>query len=217
MPQQPSGMNSDNGCILTAGFVCNGEAFAYVMPLVTDATSLGLDEQCKDCATSFQDAVLGDVLSCLSVDGFCSYIQATGMTPGAVPFRIPYGPSDNPGTDSGSAAPTQVAALGVIYQDPADEGIGVKRIRQARTFFAGLSLTSLNGNFIGSTLRTSINTVMTELQAGFVSEMSSSNKWYRVLDVPKPTSSGQTVKRLLVPEVRGGVYTQKRRLVPRQS
>ena len=217
MAQQPSGMTSDNGAILTVGMVCSNERFAYVMPIVTDSTSLDASTMCKDACLSFEAGPLTDILALTSVDAYCTYIQATGMTPGSVPYREPFNSTDHPGVETGAALPTQVAALGVIYQDPADEGIGVKRIRQARIFLTALSGGQVNNNEVNSTLLTNILNLMIDLQAGWSSSLDSSHSWYRVLDVPKPTSTGQPVKRLLVPDARGGIYTQKRRLTPRLS
>lgn len=217
MAQQPDGMTNTTGVIMTFGMVCSNERFAYVMPLATNNTALALDNQCKDAVVSAIVGILDDLMNMHSVDCYCAFVQATGMTPGYIPWRTAFISTDHPGTDTGAALPTNVSALGIIYQDPADEGIGAGRIRQARTFFTAMAGNRINNNELTTTYAGFVFDFMTELQAGWVSDNDGAKKWYRVLDVPKPTSTTVAVKRLLVPDARGGVYTQKRRLVPRVS
>lgn len=215
MPQQPSGMTNTNGCILTVGCVVESEAFQLVMPIVTDSTTLNAGNLCQDGVNSFETAMLVFLTPIMSVGAYISSLQCTGMVPGNVPFRTPYSPTTHPGTATGDPLPSQVAALGVIYQDPDDEGFGTSKIKLAKTFFGGISRDNVVGNLIDNTLTNAVLSFMQSCQNGWASSADSSANWYRVLDVPKPTTDGTAVKRLLAPEVRGGIYTQKRRLLPR--
>jgi hypothetical protein len=210
-------MKNDNGVILTIGCICNGEPFQLVMPLATDSSTLTDSNLCQDAVLSFDPGILPDLVPVMSSDAYVAFLQAVGMRPNKIPFRQPYQPTVYPGTAPAGAIPNQDAAIGAIYQDPNDLAAGQKRIRQARTFFAGLAHEQVSGNVITSTLASSIITVMNDLQGGWTSVADGSYNWYRVLDVPKPTSVSQPIRRLIAVEVRGSIYTQKRRVVPRLS
>jgi hypothetical protein len=214
MPQQPAGMTNTNGVILSVGLFVNSEPWQMVMPLVTDATSLDAATLCKDAAQSFEASIFADILPIISSDGYIAFVSAEGMTNGAIPWRDTYASTANPGTGAAGAIPTNACALGVIYEDPEDSTLGA-RIRLAKTFISGISHTDVIGNTITPDLATRINNFLLDLQAGFASIADVSSSWYRVLNVPQPRTNGAPVVRLLQPEARGGIYTQKRRLVPR--
>lgn len=215
MAQQPDGMTNEEGVILTVGIAGGGDSFQFVFPVVNPSTGLDLTNLCSDACNSFQDFAIPTLQPILSSDVYIAFVQGQGMVPGRIPFRNFYDSTTWPGTSAAGACPTNVAVLGIIYQDPADLDIGQKRILQSRTFFTGVAKSQLTDNAAQGTLLANILAFMQMLQAGFLSDFDSDSKWYRVLDVPKPLGTSHPIKRLLVPEVRGGIYTQKRRVVPR--
>lgn len=214
MAQQPAGMVNDNGVILTIGMYGNNEAYEHVMPFATNSEMLTPSNVCEDAVNSFVNSAITQLANLLSSDQYVAFVAAEGMVNGAIPFRTSFGPTDSAGNAAPPAVPTNACALGVIYQDPED-AIAGDRIRLAKTFFSGISTSQVTGNLITSTLITNIEIYVGLLQSGYPSTIDGASNWYRVLNVPKPRTTGQQVKRLLVAESRGGVYTQKRRLVPR--
>lgn len=214
MPQQPAGMMNDNGVILSVGMFGNGEAYEHVMPMATNSEMLTPANICQDAVNSFVNSAITDLANLLSSDQYVAFVAAEGMVNGAIPFRTSFGPMDSAGNAAPPAAPLNASALGVIYQDPEDATAG-DRIRLAKTFISGISTSQVTGNTITSTLITNIEIYLGLLQVGYPSTVDGASNWYRVLNVPKPRTTGQPVKRLLVAESRGNIYTQKRRLVPR--
>jgi hypothetical protein len=215
MAEQPAGMTNSNGVILSAGFFGNGEAFEIVLPLATNSTSLDDSNLCQDAAQAFEAGPLVvDLLAILSSSVSLVFVAAEGMTNGCIPWRDSFAIGVNPGTSGPVAAPTNACALGVIYQDPADVGFGT-RIAMAKTFFSGIATTQIVQNSITTALVALINTWLDDCQGGFPSILDPTFSWYRVLTVPKPRTAGTPIKRLLLPQARGNIYTQKRRLVPR--
>lgn len=215
--QQPDDMTCGKAAILTIGINVNGEACQYVFPIVTNATALTPANLCLDAVESFEDSLISDVQATLSSDNHVTFIQATGMIPGRIPFRKPYAPTVYPGTAAAGSVTSQVSALGIIYQDPEDETVPGGRIRQAKTFVTGMPHTFILGNQITGAFQTILQGFMEDLQSGWPSFIETSSNWYRILDKPPGAVTDTPVKRLLQAEVRGGIYTQKRRLTPRQS
>jgi hypothetical protein len=216
MSQQPDGMECGQAAILTLGWSCNNEPFQYVLPIVTDNPGMTADQLCADAVQAAEDSIVPDLQPCMSSGAFLTFIQATGVVPGKIPFRKGYVPTDFPGTSTANPLPTNTAALGVIYQDTEDVTPGA-RIRLAKTFITGLARLDVVGNDITPGLRTNILQLVNDMQGGWPTITSGGFNWYRMLDVPKPATNSTPVKRLLITEVRGGIFTQKRRLVPRNS
>lgn len=216
MPRQPSGMTVDNGVILSIGMFSLTEALEIVMPMATESTTMDGTNRCGDCVQSFIDAESADLQNIISVGTYITFIQAQGMTPGSIPFRQPFTATDLPGQRTGTPLPTQCAALGIYYEDPEDVPTGSK-IRVGKTFFGGISQEDVIENVLVNALITAIQTFTQAMQAGYPSELDLSSKWYRVVAAPRSGSGSTTINRSFSAGSRGGIYTQRRRLLPRLS
>lgn len=216
MSVQPSGMKNTDGVILTVGMFANGEAFEIVMPMVTDATSMDGSNICQDAVQSFEASAMELLQQCLSEDTSVVFVAGEGMVNGYIPWRDGFETGTHSGEVSSPAIPANACALGVVYQDPEDVTVNA-RIKLAKTFFSGVPKTLSAGNQIAPALVTTINAFLSAVVTGYPSVLHSASSWYRVLNVPKPRAAGTDVVRLLQPEARSNIYTQKRRVLPRLS
>lgn len=214
--QQPAGMTNDKGVIMTIGFVANGESFQIVLPCSTDSTAIDEDSICEDCVESYIGSDIGDMAAIIASDAYVSFVAGEGMTNGRIPYRHSFDPTAYVGTRTGLSAPTNVCGIAVYYCDPADL-LTDARMKTAKTFFSGLSKTDLIENQIVEALYTLIFSAASDLQGGFASLVDPGKNWYRVLAAPKTRTAGQTLQRAISPISRTGIYTQRRRLVPRAS
>lgn len=214
MAEQPAGMINSNGVVLSIGMFANGEAFEIVLPMVTPSTILDATNFCSDCVQSFENSPLPDLLACISVSTSVVFVAGEGMINGMIPYRDTFVIGTTPGTRGTGAAATNVAALGVLYEDPKDEPAG-ERMRIAKTFFSGIATADVDGNQIVAQLLANVQQFMQDCKDGWPSMLDGTSNWYRVLASPKPRTPGTPIKRVLVPEARTNVYSQKRRLVPR--
>jgi len=212
MAQQPTGMTSDNGVIVTLGLSVNGDRCAIVFPMVTDIAPTVPEHLCFNAVEAIRDGILDDLLAQLSSsDVFATFCQGEGMDDGKVPFREDYAAADHPGTRSGDAVPSQVAALMFFYADQEDLDPG-QRIREAKNFIPGITSDVMSGNIIGSGVPAALGDIATTLQAGVTGGGST---YYRVLAAPRPRGTAQAIKRIITGNCRGYVVTQRRRLIPR--
>lgn len=220
MAQQPAMLNQQ-GVILTIGMLCNYERLAIVEPYGIDLADVDRNTMCADLVSSWIDAVKTQFLACLSEDAAITFIQAEGMTDGAVPYREDYSPADNPGTYAETAEPTGITGLIVYYEDPADVEAG-KKMRVGKTFMPAVPVGQVSLQNISSTLQGKYATYAGLVRDGIDSDEHGGNKWYRVLSVPyelvdghRVRTPGMSIPRVVTPVVRGYVATQRRRMVPR--
>lgn len=214
MSVQPDGMKNTNGVILSVGMFSGGEAFEIVMPVVTDSTSMDGSNLCQDAAQAFEAGAMELLQQCLSNDTSVVFVSGEGMVNGYIPWRDGFDIGTHAGEVSSPSIPTSACALGVIYQDPSDVTVDA-RIKLAKTFFSGVPKSLVIGNIVQPALVTSIHDFLAMMVDGYPSILHTASSWYRVLNVPKPRVAGTDVVRLLLPEARSNIYTQKRRLVPR--
>jgi hypothetical protein len=214
MSDQPSGMRSNNGVIISIGMFCNGEAYEIVQPIATDSTSFDPSSICVDCVQSVVDSIVPDVQAIISSDAYIAFVSGECMLNGAVPARQSFPSTTFPGTAASGAVPTNVSAMCFFYQDPADATLG-QRMRIGKANFTGIAHADLVGNTLGSSLVTRMATFALDFQEGFASSSIPSSTYYRVLNAPKIRTSVQDIVRTISHGVRGVTYTQRRRLVPR--
>lgn len=211
---QPAGMTNDLGVILTVGLFCNGEAMQIVQPFATDSSALTPENVCSDAVASFALAAIDDLMDCLSSGCYCAFVGAEGMVNGTIPYRQNFASSDHPGTRDAGTLPTNVSALGIYYALPDDLPTGAK-MKVAKTFLGGLAQSDVIENTVVSAVVGALQTFLTLCLAGYASSNDTSANWYRVNSTPKTRVPGQAITRNQVALPRNGVYTQRRRLVPR--
>jgi hypothetical protein len=213
MAQQPAGMTSDNGVILTLGLNVNGDRCAIVIPVATDTPVSDPAMICADAVEAFVTAQLTSLLAMLSSDDvYATFCQGEGMDDGIIPYREDYPVDAHEGVRSGNALPSQVAGLLTWYADPADLSPG-DRIREAKNFIPGLVVSDVVNDVIESTVQSNLAAVALGMQTGMIGGGSST--WYRVLAAPRPRGTAAQLKRVLTGDCRGYVVTQRRRLTPR--
>lgn len=213
MAQQVVVPNSD-GAILTIGLLVNGERCANVEPYGLAGGGVGPVLLASDLCNSWLAGQLSNYLAMISSDAQITFLAAEGMQDGVVPQRLDFAPGTHVGTNAAGASPTQVAALIIYYEDPADVVPG-HRIRVAKTFVVGVPDGNIDGNAINSAQEGHLDNYGQQAQLGFASVLNPSSTWQRMLSVPKPRATPANIPRIVTFGARGGIYTQKRRLVPR--
>lgn len=209
---QPTGMQNDNGLILTIG-VGGADAglSAVVLPMCSDS-----DIDKNKSANSFIDGFTGDLSAftgIISSDAFIAFIQVEGMVDGIVPARKDFAPTDQPGTRGAGLAPAQVSALAYWYEDSRDVVGPTEKLRVGKCFLPGLCKDDVGAVGIVSDVVDQIGTWANDLQAGITD--GDGNTWYRVLAAPKPRTPGQDIRRTYANGGRNYICTQRRRLLPR--
>jgi len=210
--EQPSILNN-NGAIVTIGIRVNTDRCAIVMPFVTDDVVLDELTFCNDLVITAQTHILTSLTAVMSVQSYVSFIAAEGMIDGRIPYRVDYAPTDHPGLLTGPPVPSQVSGLVIWYEDPRDVVAGHK-LRVAKNFIPGLPSANVTGNIIDSALVDTLQALADNSQNGYETN-AGSGKWYRCLAAPRPRTPGTSCKRTTGQLGRDVVYTQKRRLIPR--
>lgn len=215
MPQQPAGMTSGQGAILTIGLNINTDRCAVVMPFALDGGAFDPASGPEALVESFQTGVLATFMGKIAdTNCYASFLSAEGMDDGCVPSRNDFVPTLFPGTDSGTPMPSQVAGLMAFYADPADLAPGA-RMACAKNFVPGIARSHVIGDTIDATYVTGLAAFALSLQTGFLNAGTGGGTWYRVLAAPRPRGSAVNLKRIINGDFRGYVVTQRRRLTPR--
>lgn len=225
-----TGNTNDNGVILSAGLLVNGDRCVMVMPLLYDGT-MDPVTGCVDAVAGFVSVPMAALIACLSSDAELTYVQAEGMVDGVVPYRTNFEAGSTPGTLSAGAMSSQVGALLDFYADPADLGPGDK-MAVARNTIPGIPKAEVAGDTISGVLKLLVEAFGATLQPGFLSSISPPNVWQRCLSVPvtvtpnplyppgRPKNfytrpAGQNVRRTVNYSCPGYVATIRKRLTPR--
>lgn len=215
MPEvdQPSGLNSAQGVILTVGIRTSGDRCAIVIPIVTDNVALDAKTLCQNAADSADSELIAILQPCLSEDAYISFVQTVGMVDGKIPARIDYGPTEFPGTGAATCETSQVAGLIGFYADPADLPAG-SRMRFSKNFIPGIPDPDITGDTISSGLQTYLEALAEGLAEGFTAATAPTKKWYRVMATPSDHAAPHDCMRVGVYLARFYSGTQRRRLVP---
>lgn len=209
---QPT-MNADAGCILVVGGQCNGERWAIVQPVASDAAGLNGVNRCRDAVDSWNAAPQIDFLNICSSDLSITFIQAEGMVPGSVPYRIDFALNTVIGTRAAGALPMNVAGLLSYYEDPSQVPVGEK-IRVAKTFIPGLADGDVVGNTVGVGATAPMEQYGNSMQNGYQSLFDVTKKWYRVISAS--TNPAFILLNIVQHNARDYLATQRRRLTPHQ-
>lgn len=211
MPLQPI-LSPDDGVIASIGVVCNGDRMEIVFPLSTDDGGLNAATESFDATTSIQNNLIGPLQNIISADGYISFIQAEGMTPGSIPDRHDFTAITFPGNRAAGAAPSNVAALMVFYADPTDLAAG-ERMRTGKNFIPAIAANDITGDRIAVTLQGLIAVLGGIMLNGFATQAGGGN-WYRVISPNPRTGHPTELVRSDAMIARGPVATQRRRLLP---
>ncbi len=219
---QPTDFTMQKGFMLTVGVVVNSDRCACVFPFSYSETPDDENVIAASLVDAFQTNAVGPFCDLLSSDAYVSFLQAEGMRPGNVPFRLTYAQSDRPGTGSAGVMPSSVGGLLYWMEDQRDIGFTPKKIREGKCFVPGIPRDQVMGDVVITTWQT-LGQVFTNMLQGFMSASTTlpSLKWWRVLSkptsppLPAPPDDSTPLKRVFVNGARGYVVTQRRRTIPR--
>lgn len=210
---QPTGMQSDKGCVVTVGIRAQGDRCAIILPMVADTAS-GADKQiCQDCCESMDAELPGFITPCMSESAYISFIQAVGMMDGFLPHRIDYGPTENPGEGAEGIEVSLVGGLLIFYSEPDDIPEGM-RIHVGKNTIPGLADDQITSGVPASGLSTYLDALAQGLAEGIANTGSGAGKWYRVCSAPKIRTSPQPIIRTGKWLSRTYLGTQRRRQLP---
>lgn len=208
MPQPT--LSSNQGVLLTVGFVSGADRWEIVQPVSTDEPSATATNLCKHATDDWNAGPAADLLAGISSSTSLVWVQAEGMVDGAVPNRIDYNVGARPGDMGASLMPTSCAALLIYYVDPASLEIAA-RMRSAKTFVSGLDSDLVDGDILDPTVVTALAAYAGNMANGY-GWVGGTKNWYRVGAAKRAADT--TLENVGVYLVRHYIGTQRRRMVP---
>lgn len=209
---QPA-LTSDKGVIITCGIRTPLDRCAMVFPVATDDNAITASAMCAMAVDDFVTNIVSEICDCLNDTAFVSFVQGEGMDNGLIPARIDFSDTDHQGTRGTGQETSQVAALMIYYQDPA-QVVPPHRIGVAKNFIPGIADDDVVGDTIATALALSMEGLLTDLAGGYQTGLTTGKKWYRVLAAPRPRGTAVTLKNVKVAVPRLYTGTQRRRLIP---
>lgn len=203
------------GVMLTIGMLLNGERVACVEPYGLPDTAADPTLISADLVQSWEALCQTAFQGCLSADCQLTFLNAEPMIDGSIPYRDDFATGTNPGALAAGALPANNCGLIVYYEDPADIPAGKSRISVGKTFMPAIPDSLCIAQNLQPTITAAYAVYAALVQEGFTSTLYSGFKWQRMLTSPKPRTPGTAIRRTIKYEVRGAIYTQRRRLLPR--
>lgn len=216
MPQQPAGLASNKGVILSINMNVGGDLAEIVIPCATDDTLLTAANRCQEACAAAENELFPLLTAAMSSSAYIRYVQGQGMDDGMIPYRKGYNATAFPGTISGGTVEAHNGALVTFYADPADLSPG-QRMRHSRMILPGVPQSALTTEgWITAGHQLLLMSLASQMQLGFASAGVTPPKFYRVLASKKRTDPPSTSLIRLSDQMQTRWYAgiQRRRIKP---
>lgn len=212
---QPGG-NCDKAARVTIGIRTNYDRCCITMMLYHDSSTITAGNLCEDAVNSVISTIVPLLQPVISENAHISFVQAEGVLPLTIPYRVDIATGQADGTNGPEPFPTSVGLLMDFYSDPDSLPPASERIRVAKNCIPGIPDSVVTGDVLDDTdTYNALEALASALATGFESDIDASAKWYRAVGVyQKPPDANTPVIRVGSYETRRYTSTQRRRILP---
>lgn len=205
-------MLADDCVVLKIQMLAGSDLCEIVMGLGDVESLVSPSTSCQSAVETFIELGLSPLLACLSPDTSVIGVEAHGLVPGHIPYRVNFPVGTQPGTSEGTVMPANVSAIVHFYEDVDSMSPG-NPLKPSRNSIPGLSEDDVVTKFLVSTLVDSLEAYAQTLVDGMAASSGPAALWKRIMTAAVQETAAE-VAVCVAKSVSAVVGSVRRRLKP---